>query len=128
MAATRLIPLHIKKGQSLVRCLSDRIGYSQNPEKNEEMNGRDNYKQKAKIILSFDDARQDQYTAARELLDPLKIPAVFNITSGFVDEKNTGRRYISCNRRIKTADEAKKLCANWSDANQYYVDAARFTD
>ena len=49
------------------------------------MNGRDNYKQKAKIILSFDDARQDQYTAARELLDPLKIPAVFNITSGFVD-------------------------------------------
>ncbi len=49
-------------------------------------------------------------------------------TSGFVDEKDTGRRYISCNRRIKTADEAKKLCANWSDANQYYVDAARFTD
>ena len=35
MAATRLIPLHIKKGQSLVRCLSDRIGYSQNPEKTE---------------------------------------------------------------------------------------------
>lgn len=49
------------------------------------MNGRDNYKQKAKIILSFDDARHDQYTAARELLYPLKIPAVFNITSGFAD-------------------------------------------
>ena len=36
MAATRIIPLHIKKGQSLVRCLSDRIGYSQNPEKTED--------------------------------------------------------------------------------------------
>lgn len=36
MAATRIIPLHIKKGQSLVRCLSDRITYSQNPDKTED--------------------------------------------------------------------------------------------
>ena len=36
MAATRIISLHIKKGQSLVRCLSDRITYSQNPDKTED--------------------------------------------------------------------------------------------
>ena len=39
----------------------------------------------AKIILSFDDARQDQYIAARKFLTPLRMPAVFNITSGFID-------------------------------------------
>lgn len=46
----------------------------------------------------------------------------------FVDEKNTGKRYISCNRRLTKAEEARKVCADWSDANQYYVDTARFRE
>ena len=33
MAATRLIALHINKGKTLVQCLSDRLDYSQNPDK-----------------------------------------------------------------------------------------------
>ena len=44
----------------------------------------------------------------------------------FVDEKDTGNRYIFCNRRIDRPDEARKACMDWSDANQYYVDACRY--
>lgn len=36
MAATRLIPLHVNKGKTVARCLSDRVDYSQNPEKTED--------------------------------------------------------------------------------------------
>ena len=44
----------------------------------------------------------------------------------FIDEKGTGNRYIFSNRKIRKADDARKLCADWSNANQYLVDNCRF--
>lgn len=35
MATTRIIPMHINRGRTLAQCLSDRIGYGENPEKTE---------------------------------------------------------------------------------------------
>ncbi len=35
MATTRIIPMHHAKGQSIAKCLKDRIGYGENPEKTE---------------------------------------------------------------------------------------------
>lgn len=35
MATTRIIPMHINKGKSLAQCLSERIGYGENPAKTE---------------------------------------------------------------------------------------------
>lgn len=37
-----------------------------------------------KVILSFDDGREDNYRAAKEILEPLGIPATFNVTTGYV--------------------------------------------
>ena len=39
-----------------------------------------------KISLSFDDGRKDNYVAAKEILEPLNIPATFNITIGYVEK------------------------------------------
>ena len=36
MAATRLIPLHEKKGKTVSQCLKDRVDYSKNGEKTEK--------------------------------------------------------------------------------------------
>ena len=36
MAATRIIPMHIKKGQTVMKCLADRIDYAENGEKTED--------------------------------------------------------------------------------------------
>ena len=33
LATTRIIPMHINKGKTLAQCLSDRMGYGENPEK-----------------------------------------------------------------------------------------------
>lgn len=44
------------------------------------------------------------------------------------EENNTGNRYIFCNRKIKSADDAMKLCDSWSDANQHYVDSGRYRE
>lgn len=45
----------------------------------------------AKIVLSFDDGRRDNYRVAKEILEPMGIPATFNITTGYIkrdiDEK-----------------------------------------
>lgn len=38
-----------------------------------------------RIALSFDDGRRDNYIAFKEILEPLHIPATFNITSGYVN-------------------------------------------
>ncbi len=37
-----------------------------------------------RIALSFDDGRKDNYRIAKEVLEPLKIPATFNITTGYI--------------------------------------------
>ncbi len=55
MAATRLIALHLNKGKTLANCLTDRIGYAENPDKTE--NGT--------LITSY---RCDPATAAAEFL------------------------------------------------------------
>ena len=36
LATTRIIPMHINKGKTLAQCLSDRMGYGENPEKRSE--------------------------------------------------------------------------------------------
>ena len=36
MAATRLIPLHVNKGKTIVQSLGDRTDYAKNPEKTEK--------------------------------------------------------------------------------------------
>ena len=35
MATTRIIPMHVNKGKTIQRCLTDRINYAENPEKTE---------------------------------------------------------------------------------------------
>ena len=35
MAATRIIPLHVNKGKTVAKCLSDRTDYSENEKKTE---------------------------------------------------------------------------------------------
>ena len=40
---------------------------------------------KPKIILTFDDGRRDNYKVAAEILQPRNLPAVFSITTGYVD-------------------------------------------
>lgn len=37
-----------------------------------------------KVVLSFDDGRKDNYRIAKEVLEPLGIPATFNITTGYI--------------------------------------------
>ncbi len=37
-----------------------------------------------RVILSFDDGRKDNYRAAKEVLEQKKIPATFNITTGYI--------------------------------------------
>lgn len=39
-----------------------------------------------KIALSFDDGRKDNYIVAKEILEPLNIPASFNITTGYIQK------------------------------------------
>lgn len=55
MAATRLIPLHINKGHTLAKCLSDRIDYANNPDKTEQYEHVSSY-------------QCDYHTAAQEFL------------------------------------------------------------
>lgn len=44
---------------------------------------------KTKIILSFDDGRVDNYNLAKNILVPKNIPATFNITVDYIENKNT---------------------------------------
>lgn len=41
--------------------------------------------QRGTVVLSFDDGRGDQFAAAQHILKPLRIPATFCITTGYVD-------------------------------------------
>lgn len=43
--------------------------------------------EKTRIVLSFDDGRRDNYRVAKVLLEANKIPATFNITSGYLERK-----------------------------------------
>lgn len=38
-----------------------------------------------KVIFSFDDGRKDNMRVAREILEPMQIPATFNITTDYVE-------------------------------------------
>ncbi len=42
------------------------------------------------IILSFDDGRKDNYRIVREVLEPLRIPGTFNITTEYVKNNEFG--------------------------------------
>lgn len=44
-----------------------------------------NNMEKAIISLSFDDGRGDNWDVFRDILEPMSIPATFNITTGYVD-------------------------------------------
>lgn len=39
-----------------------------------------------RVVLSFDDGRKDNYAAAMEILERKKLPATFNITSGYIEK------------------------------------------
>lgn len=40
-------------------------------------------------------------------------------------DKECGRCYILSNRKIRSVEEAKELCCEWSDFNQYVIDSHR---
>ena len=40
---------------------------------------------KSRIVLSFDDGRADNYRIVKEILEPMSIPATFNIATAYVD-------------------------------------------
>ena len=42
-------------------------------------------------------------------------------------DKECGKCYILSTRRVSTMDEAKNLCAEWSDFNQYIIDSHRYS-
>ncbi len=48
-----------------------------------------NAKVKAKIALSFDDGRKDNYRMVNEILRPLNIPATINITTDYIMNRRT---------------------------------------
>ena len=41
-------------------------------------------------------------------------------------DKECGRCYILSNRMIRSVEDAKELCDEWSDFNQYVIDSHRF--
>lgn len=45
----------------------------------------------------------------------------------FVDENRSCNQYIFSNRKIRNIEEAKELCAEWGDFNQYVIDSHRFS-
>ena len=53
--------------------------------------------QKGIVVISVDDGRRDAFRLYNEVLKKYKIPATFNIVSGWVDQKNTGERSITIN-------------------------------
>ena len=64
-----------------------------------------------KIIMSFDDGRKDNYRVAKDVLEPLGIPATFNVTTGYIkndiDEKDKPGPHSPM-----TIDELKELSSN----------------
>ena len=49
----------------------------------------------------------------------------YRYASNFAEERETGRRYILYNGKITSTEQAKKICARWSNANQTYIDFCR---
>lgn len=64
-----------------------------------------------RIALSFDDGRKDNYRVAKEIFEPLNIPASFNITTGYI-EKNINDVDKPSNHEPMTIDEVKELSKN----------------
>lgn len=43
-------------------------------------------------------------------------------------DKQCDRCYILCNRRIHSVEQAKELCGEWSNVNQYVIDSRRYNN
>ena len=65
----------------------------------------------ARIALSFDDCRGDNYRVVREILEPMSIQATFNITTGYVsgelDQSN-----LPCKNEPLSIEEVQYIYAN----------------
>lgn len=61
-----------------------------------------------KIALSFDDGRKDNYRVAKEILEPLNIPASFNITTGYIQRTIEEKDKPSAHEPM-TMEEVKDL-------------------
>lgn len=44
----------------------------------------------------------------------------------YVDENGSCNHYVFSNRKIRNVEEAKELCAEWSNFNQYIIDSRRY--
>lgn len=64
-----------------------------------------------KIVLSFDDGRSDNYRAAINILEPRKLGATFNITTGYIDGSIPDRNSIAPNSAM-SIQEIKRLYQN----------------
>lgn len=64
-----------------------------------------------KIVLSFDDGRKDNYRIAINILEPRKLGATFNITTGYIDGSLSDRNCITPNPAM-SIQEIKRLYQN----------------
>lgn len=62
------------------------------------------------VSLSFDDGRGDNYRIVKEVLEPLQIPATFNITISYVE--NLVREEHPCINKPLSKNEIKRISKN----------------
>ena len=60
------------------------------------------------ISLSFDDGRRDNYIAFKEIMEPMGIPATYNITSGYI-QRNIEESDCPGPHEPMTIDELKEM-------------------
>lgn len=63
------------------------------------------------VVLSFDDGREDNYRVVKEILDPLQIPATFNITTGYVENLDTEMK-MPCGNKPLSKKQCEEIAAN----------------
>ena len=63
-----------------------------------------------KIALSFDDGRMDNYVMAKEILEPLQVPATFNITVGYIKKEDKIEK--PSDHEPMTIEQLKELSSN----------------
>ena len=81
-------------------------------------------------IISFDDGFKNNITIAAPILDSLKIPSVFYITTGVIDTKKMfweeGKKFVRLRLSTKGLRTIKKYGLN-AAAKKFEVDLHKFT-
>lgn len=49
----------------------------------------------------------------------------YRYTDTYVEEKDTNRRFILYNRKIRSVERAREICIDWSNSNQTHIDFCR---